>query len=518
LLFNSFAFISVFLPIVLAGFFALARISHRLAAGWLTAASLVFYGWWDPDYIALLLASIVFNYLLGMRIARMHEAGRQKRGRQLLALAVIANLALLGYFKYAIFFVSSLQKLGNVSGPLPDIVLPLGISFFTITQIAFLVDAHRGQAREYNFTHYVLFVTYFPHLIAGPILHHREMMPQFDQRATYRLDWDNIAVGLTMFVLGLFKKTVIADDMAGFATPAFSAAAAGTPLTLLEAWGAALAYTFQIYFDFSGYTDMALGASRMFGIVLPLNFCSPYKASSIIDFWRRWHITLSRFLRDYVYISLGGNRTTNAGRYRNLMLTMLIGGLWHGAEWTFVFWGGLHGFYLVVNHGWRLIRSRLTTAALPGERALGTLVTFIAVVIGWVFFRAVDFTSAVSILAGMAGQHGVVLPLQWQSFTGGAEGWLASHGVQFGTLEHFDRVAQLKWLLFLLVFCWIAPNTQQILAAYRPALLTRGYGELEGATRSAWRPNAAWLIGISSLAVVAVLSIERYSEFIYFRF
>lgn len=200
------------------------------------------------------------------------------------------------------------------------------------------------------------------------------------------------------------------------------------------------------------------------------------------------------------------------------MLTMLIGGLWHGAEWTFVFWGGLHGFYLVVNHGWRSIRSRLTTAALPGERALATLVTFIAVVIGWVFFRAADFTSAVSILAGMAGQHGVVLPLQWQSFTGGAEGWLAGHGVQFGTLEHFDRVAQVKWLLVLLVFCWIAPNTQQILAAYRAALLTRGYGELEGATRCAWRPNVAWMIGISSLAAVAVLSIERYSEFIYFRF
>lgn len=518
MLFNSFPFIFVFLPIVLVGFFALARISHRLAAGWLTAASLVFYGWWDPHYIALLLASICFNYVLGMQIARMLEAGRLTRGRQLLALAIVANLALLGYFKYAIFFLSSVQKLGAVSGPLPEIVLPLGISFFTITQIAFLVDAHRGLAREYNFTHYMLFVTYFPHLIAGPILHHKEMMPQFDQRGTYRLNWDNIAVGLTMFVLGLFKKTVIADDMAGFATPAFSAAAAGAPLTLLEAWGAALAYTFQIYFDFSGYTDMALGASRMFGIILPLNFCSPYKASSIIDFWRRWHITLSRFLRDYVYISLGGNRTSSAGRYRNLMLTMLIGGLWHGAEWTFVLWGGLHGCYLIINHGWRSLRNRLRMAALPGERMLATLVTFVAVVIAWVFFRATDFTSAVSILAGMAGQHGVVLPLQWQSITGGVDGWLAGHGVRFGNLEHFDRVGQVKWLPFLLVFCWVAPNTQQILAAYHPALLTRGYGELGGATHAAWRPNAAWLLGLAVVAAVAVLSIERYSEFIYFRF
>ena len=290
------------------------------------------------------------------------------------------------------------------------------------------------QARDYSLTHYMLFVTYFPHLIAGPILHHREMMPQFDQRSTYRLNWESIAVGLTMFVIGLFKKTVIADELAGLATPAFNAAAAGHPLTLLEAWGAALAYTFQIYFDFSGYTDMALGASRMFGIVLPLNFCSPYKATSIIEFWRRWHITLSRFLRDYVYIALGGNRTSSIGRYRNLLLTMLIGGLWHGASWTFVLWGGLHGFYLVINHGWRSLRSRLTTAALPGERALATLVTFVAVVIAWVFFRATDFTSAVSILAGMAGQNGVLLPVQWQSAMGGADGWLAGWGVRFGSL------------------------------------------------------------------------------------
>jgi len=518
LLFNSFPFIFAFLPIVLVGFFALARISHRLAAGWLTAASLVFYGWWDPAYIALLLGSICFNYLMGMRIARMHEAGKLTRGRQLLALAIVTNLALLGYFKYAIFFVSTVQNLGFFSGPLPHVILPLGISFFTITQIAFLVDAHRGLAREYNPVHYMLFVTYFPHLIAGPILHHKEMMPQFDQRSTYRLNWDNIAVGLVMFLLGLFKKTVIADDMAGLATPAFNAAASGTTLTLLEAWGAALAYTFQIYFDFSGYTDMALGASRMFGIILPLNFCSPYRASSIIDFWRRWHITLSRFLRDYVYISLGGNRTSVFGRYRNLMLTMLIGGLWHGAEWTFVFWGGLHGAYLIINHGWRSLRSRLAKAALPGEHALATLITFLAVVVAWVFFRATDFHSAASILAGMAGQHGVVLPPQWQSFTGGASGWLADHGVLYGTLEHFDRVGQVKWLLFLLLFCWFAPNTQQILAAYHPALLTKGYGELGAARLSAWRPNVAWLVGLASVAAVAVLSIERYSEFIYFRF
>ena len=517
MLFNSFAFIFMFLPIVLVGFFALARFSHRLAAGWLTLASLVYYGWWDPGYVALLLASIGVNYSLGTRIARMHEAGQRSRGKRLLLLAIAANLVLLGYYKYATFLVGNVQTLFGHAGPLPEIILPLGISFFTFTQIAFLVDAHRGLARDYSLTHYTLFVTYFPHLIAGPILHHREMMPQFDRRATYVPNWDNIAVGLTMFIFGLFKKTVIADDMAGFASPAFNAAAAGTQLTLLEAWGASLAYTFQIYFDFSGYTDMALGASRMFGIVLPLNFRSPYKARSIIDFWRRWHITLSRFLRDYVYIPLGGNRKTELRRYQNLLLTMLIGGLWHGAGWTFMFWGALHGVYLVINHAWRSLRRHFDLASPPGARVLATLTTFIAVVVAWVFFRAADFTTAVSIVAGMAGQHGVVLPLPWQPADAGAA-WLASHGVQFGKMAYFDRVAQLNWLVFLLLFCWLAPNTQQLLAAYHPALMTRGYGELGHAGRLAWRPNAVWLVAMALLGSVAMLSIHRYSEFIYYRF
>jgi D-alanyl-lipoteichoic acid acyltransferase DltB (MBOAT superfamily) len=518
LLFNSFAFVLFFLPVVLGGFFLLGRASERLAAGWLALASLVFYGWWDPAYVALLLASIAFNYVLGMRIARMHESRRNRQGRELLFLGIVANLALLGYYKYAVFFLSNLQKVTGHSAPLPEIVLPLGISFFTFTQIAFLVDAHRGLAREYNPVHYALFVTWFPHLIAGPILHHREMMPQFGRRATYRLDWENVAVGMTMFAFGLFKKTVIADEMATFATPAFTAAAGGARQTLLEAWGAALAYTFQIYFDFSGYTDMALGASRMFGIVLPLNFNSPYKARSIIDFWRRWHITLSRFLRDYVYIPLGGNRTTTPRRFTNLLLTMLVGGLWHGAEWTFVFWGALHGLYLIVNHGWRRLRRRLGLASPFGAGALATLTTFVAVVVGWVFFRAADFVTAVGIVEGMAGLNGVVLPPQWRPAASGLEAWLTSHGVQFAQVLHFDRVAQTNWLLFLLALCWLAPNTQQLLATYRPALMTPGYDDLGDAGRLAWRPSRAWLVAVVLLGAVGLLSVHRYSEFIYFRF
>ncbi len=518
MLFNSFPFIFAFLPVVLIGFFGLARVSDRLAAGWLAVASLLFYGWGDARFVALLLASIAVNFALGTRIARLRAARGPQASRPWLVLAIVVNLALLAYFKYAHFFLVNLQALTGHTGALPNIVLPLGISFFTFTQIAFLVDAHRGLAHEYNFTHYALFVTWFPHLIAGPILHHREMMPQFQQSATYRLDWENIAVGLTMFIIGLFKKTVVADDLAVFATPAFDAAAAGATLTLLEAWGAALAYTFQIYFDFSGYTDMALGASRMFGIVLPLNFRSPYKARSIIDFWRRWHITLSRFLRDYVYIPLGGNRRTSMRRYVNLLATMLIGGLWHGAAWTFVIWGGLHGVYLMINHGWRWMRRRLGIPSLPGGAALATVTTFVAVVVAWVFFRAPDLGTAFQIIAGMAGAHGVVLPVEWQPAAGDAAAWFSAHEIGFGKLEHFNRIAQLNWLFFLLVFCQIAPNTQQLLAAYRPALLTSGYGELGDAGPLAWRLNVRWLVLLTAMGWYGILSIHRYSEFIYFRF
>lgn len=341
MLFNSYPFILLFLPTTLLGFFLLAKIKHRLAAAWLAAASIFFYGWWNPAYVLLLLTSIGMNYAFGVRLARLHAAGRDEHAGHLLTVAVVADLLLLCYYKYADFFLTNLGKLAGTPLGLAEIALPLGISFFTFTQIAFLVDARRGEAKEYSLIHYCLFVTYFPHLIAGPILHHGEMMPQFRNDATYRVKWENLAVGLTLFLIGLYKKTVLADGIAEFVGPAFNAAAAGSSLTLLNAWVAALAYTFQIYFDFSGYSDMAIGLSRLFGIVLPLNFDSPYKATSIIDFWRRWHITLSRFLRDYLYVSLGGNRKGTTRRYLNLFLTMLLGGFWHGAGWTFMCWGAM---------------------------------------------------------------------------------------------------------------------------------------------------------------------------------
>jgi alginate O-acetyltransferase complex protein AlgI len=308
MLFNSYSFLLLFLPVTVIIFFRLGAYSRQLAAAWLGAASLFFYGYWNPAYVGLLLASIFFNYGIGYALAREHDTDRNRRKNFILTAGIVADLLLLGYYKYANFFLDTTNRILDTGWTLQDILLPLGISFFTFTQIAFLVDAWSGKAREYNFIHYLLFVTYFPHLIAGPVLHHKEMMPQFARPETYRFSWDNMTIGLTIFTIGLFKKSVLADGVSPYANVAFHAADMGEKLDFLASWGGALAYTAQLYFDFSGYSDMAIGLSRMFGIVLPLNFNSPYKATNIIDFWRRWHMTLSRFLRDYLYIPLGGNR------------------------------------------------------------------------------------------------------------------------------------------------------------------------------------------------------------------
>jgi len=264
-------------------------------------------------------------------------------------------------------------------------VLPLGISFFTFQKIALLADAYEGKIQSLNFLDYALFVLFFPQLIAGPIVHHSEAMSQFQTRGPVQASV--IAMGLTIFAIGLANKVLLADSLAVYATPQFDAAAAGAPLSFLAAWSGALAYTLQLYFDFSGYTDMAIGAALLFGVRLPLNFNSPYKARNIIDFWRRWHMTLSRFLRDYLYIPLGGNRHGKLSRYLNLFITMLFGGLWHGAGWTFIFWGALHGFYLAINHGWEALLARFGAGDVNpgGARRLGAqVVTFLAVVVGWV--------------------------------------------------------------------------------------------------------------------------------------
>jgi alginate O-acetyltransferase complex protein AlgI len=518
MLFNSLPFLFLFLPLTLVGFFVLGRVNRKLAAGWLAAASLLFYAWWNAAYVLLLLASMAFNYQVGMAIVRARAGGDARRAGRLLALGVTANLVLLGYYKYANFFLDSVNAALGTGLSLGEIILPLGISFFTFTQIAFLADAREGKAEEYSPTHYALFVTYFPHLIAGPILHHREMMPQFAQPSIYRVSAENLSVGLTFFVIGLFKKVMIADEIGAYAPPFFEAARSGVPLTFLEAWCGALAYTFQLYFDFSGYSDMAVGLSLMIGVRLPVNFHSPYKAANIIEFWRRWHMTLSRFLRDYLYYPLGGNRKGPARRYVNLAATMLLGGLWHGAGWTFVAWGALHGFYLVVNHAWRALRARLghdLSRSSWWGRAAGCLITFAAVVVGWVLFRADSLESAAVMLRGMAGLNGFTLPDFWLAKWGALGAWLVQHGVTFADSNGLVRTGLVNWIVILFAVVWLAPNSQQIMGRFRPAL---GVPEPAYGGWLRWRPSAWTAVPVAALALIAIVNLHKKSEFLYFQF
>lgn len=529
MLFNSYEFILLFLPLTMAGFFWVGRYGHEAAIGWLVAASLFFYGWWNPIYVWLILISMLVNYAIGWRLGEDFRTSRRGSARFWLTLGISANLILLGWYKYANFFVDTINQLAGTDVYLHGIVLPLAISFFTFQQIAYLVDAYHGVTREYKFSHYLLFVTFFPQLIAGPIVHHKEMLPQFMEPATLVPRASHIGIGLTIFAIGLFKKAVLADGIAPYATPVFDSVAHGAQPSLLVAWGGALAYTFQLYFDFSGYSDMAIGGARMFGILLPLNFHSPYKATSIVEFWRRWHMTLSHFLRDYLYIPLGGNRNGNIARYRNLMITMLLGGLWHGAGWTFLVWGGLHGLYLTLNHAWHWITRALWPKGLPLPKALGRFlawaVTFVAVVVGWVVFRAADLDTAIAMLRGMAGLNGIALPNAIAARLGGLWELLQGWGVESFLGGGSDFFKTWLWIGTLLVIALIAPNTQQIMARAEPALVLYSSDaryELRFFQRWVekiqWSPSRGWALAAGVTAGLAVLALTQISEFLYFQF
>ena len=539
MLFNSYTFLLLFLPVALAGCYMLARWRASAAVLWLVLASFFFYGWWDVRYVALLAASVAFNYVAGQAIARHGGIA----ARWILGFAVAANIAVLGYFKYAGFLGANLNALFGSGFSFEHVVLPLGISFYTFTQIAYLVDMYRDPAR-YRPAPYALFVTYFPHLIAGPILHHREMMPQFERPSAFRYDSGNLAAGLTIFAIGLFKKVVLADGIATYVAPVFDYSAQGYAPTLLEAWGAALAYGLQLYFDFSGYSDMAIGLSKMLGVRLPLNFDSPYKATSIIEFWRRWHMTLSRFLRDYLYVPLGGSRRGAFRRYLNLMLTMVLGGLWHGAAWTFVAWGAVHGVLLAVNHGWRALRSRVRIQSrrlIAAEHALGAALTFAAVFAAWVLFRAADLPSALQILRGMAGMNGFAVPLTWlvdaadlveravrAGFVGSyALGWVPEHArmlaqsVPRGLIEEAGAgvllsKSQVAWIAALLGIVWFAPNTRQIMK--RAEAIIDDLRATDRPTAVLWMPSARWAFATAGLLIASFLGMARVSEFLYFQF
>ena len=497
MLFNSYEFIFLFLPLALLGFCLIGRGNRQfLAFAWLVAASLFFYGYWNPKYVGLIYLSIIFNYSLGSFL--QCNSKRTAASKVLLIFGITVNLALLGYFKYTNFFLDNLNAIIGSDFNLGTIILPLGISFFTFQQIAYLTDAYLGTIPFCNFLHYCLFVTFFPQLIAGPIVHYQEMMPQFAEGSS-RPNNSDLAVGITIFSIGLFKKVALADTIAYYANLVFGAASSGVTLSLSAAWVGAIAYTFQLYFDFSGYADMAIGIARMFGIKLPLNFYSPYKSVNIIEFWRRWHMTLSRWLRDYLYIPLGGNRKGAIRKYLNLMLTMLLGGLWHGAGWTFVIWGGLHGAYLVVNNGWQSFRSAMGRDLKQSTwwgRWMGRMVTFVAVVISWVYFRAESTEVANHILEAMCGFHGFA----------SANETVVNSKVIF-------------MLLGLTCIAWFFPNTQEFMRNHNPALVTYKIdSQLKLFKWLHWEPNRPWAIFTASLNLICLTKLSEITEFLYFQF
>jgi alginate O-acetyltransferase complex protein AlgI len=393
MLFNSFEFVLFFLPLVLTVYFILVKAGRDVVARyWLLIASLFFYSWWNAVYLPLILGSVTFNYFVGNAINGSANPVR----RRWLTLGVTANLLLLGYFKYVDFFVENLNGLLESDLPAFNIVLPLAISFFTFQQIAYLVDSYRGETDGYSFLNYCLFVTFFPHLIAGPIVHHKSIIPQFVDRNNARFDSFNFSKGMYIFLMGLAKKVIIADSFAVLANSGYNKTAS---LSFMDGWLTSLSYSFQLYFDFSGYSDMTIGIALLFNIHIAINFNSPYKAVSIQDFWRRWHITLSNFLRDYLYIPLGGSRVGEFNTLRNLMITFVLGGVWHGAGWTFVFWGFLHGAALVIHRLWQKTGIRMSDW-------LGWLLTFVFVNFAWIFFRSETWTDAVNVLDAMIGIHG----------------------------------------------------------------------------------------------------------------
>ena len=503
MLFNSYIFIFAFLPFTFFIYFYLNSLKLTVAAkAFLVFASLFFYGWWEITYVPIMLSSMLFNYVLGISLSKYTQDTKINK-KILLSFGIVVNVVLLGYFKYADFLIANVNRLLDTHIGLLHLTLPLAISFFTFQQIAYLVDSYRGKTKEYDFLNYANFVTFFPQLIAGPIVHHSEMMPQFAKTANKVIRYPNIAMGLFIFSIGLFKKVIIADTFSVWATAGFDHA---PQLHMVEAWVTSLSYTFQLYFDFSGYTDMAIGLARMFGILLPMNFFSPYKATSIIDFWRRWHITLSRFLKECLYIPLGGSRVGSARKYSNLVITMSLAGLWHGAGWTFVLWGTLHGLLLAVNHWFRHHVALLTFLnRMPPYLLRVTIeyskrtITFILIIFLWVIFRADSLSAAWTILSSMV-----------------------SFSDTTSYLSLVSDVSAWKHIAVLMFITWFIPNTHEIMGIAEHCIIT--YKSNVTVTGGIiirylrWQPNWFWCVCISICTVASILNLYSVSEFLYFNF
>jgi alginate O-acetyltransferase complex protein AlgI len=524
MLFNSYEFIFAFLPVAVAVFFVIGRVSREWALRWLIAASLFFYGWWRPLNVLIIAPSVMINFVLARLLQRLCKEGSRSTAQAVLLVGIAFNVAFLGYFKYSNFLVGAINDAFGTQMIMARIILPLGISFITFQKIAFLIDVHAGRIESFTLQDYCLFVLFFPQLIAGPIVHYREMMPQF-HRVSCRFDKDNVSVGLTLFAFGLFKKVFLADSIAALVTPIYQHATSGASVAMLPAWIAAVGFTLQIYFDFSGYTDMALGIARFFGVRLPPNFNSPLRATSIIDFWLRWHMTLTRFLTAYIYNPLALWLTRRrAARGRSgfwpnkgpgasgafiellmlpILLTMLVSGIWHGAGYTFILWGVLHGLFLTVNHAWRQLGRSLWRDKSRYERFMqpaGFIITFVCVAASMVIFRSANLKTAAALLQGMVGVHGIGL-------SGLRSSDIGLKGIAF-------------WIAAPAFIAFACPNTLQILSRYEPALGWKPTPR-EGATvrtRILWGPSLAWAAAVSMVTAIGILNLGGNSEFLYWQF
>jgi D-alanyl-lipoteichoic acid acyltransferase DltB (MBOAT superfamily) len=495
MLFSTYEFIFFFLPVSFVVYFYLNKRRLTTASkAWLVFSSLFFYSWWNVAYLPLILISMLFNYVVGSSLTRSDCSSKRPHKKTILFFGIVCNIALLGYFKYADFLISNINLISNTQTEMLNLALPLAISFFTFQQIAYLVDSFRSETQEYDFLNYAVFVSFFPQLIAGPIVHHKEMMPQFSNNRAKLINYKNILMGLFIFSIGLFKKVVIADSLAIWVSNGFDIA---TTLNFFEAWAVSLSYTFQLYFDFSGYADMAIGLALLFNIRLPINFNSPYKATNIQDFWRRWHMTLSRFLRDYVYIPLGGNRRGEFKTYINLLSTFIIGGIWHGAGWTFVFWGFLHGLAISVQRAWNLLGIRMWTW-------VSWLITFNFVNISWVFFRANEWSDAIKVLRGMFDFGSIVIPSDYKFTQIFPDRYLGALGDISPNLKADESI--IYWILFSAIIAFLFKNSMQFIKY--PELLESKQISILRLTGYA----ILLLIGLSAI------SLQEYTEFIYFNF
>lgn len=486
MLFNSFEFIFAFLPVAFIVYYILNwKRLYLPARVWIIFCSLFYYCWWKIAYLPILLISIAVNYYIGNYLRVDAAPDRALSRKTMLVIGLVFNIALLGYFKYTDFFIGNINMLAGSSIKLLAITLPLGISFFTFQQIAYLVDVYRGQPAERDFFNYMLFISFFPKLSTGPIIHHAEVMPQFAEEKNYQINYENIARGIFIFAIGLFKKTVLADRLAVWAFQGYDIAPS---LNFFEGWFACLAYIYQLYFDFSGYTDMAIGAALMINIKLPINFDSPYKSLSPTEFWARWHITLSRFLRDFIYIPLGGNRMGMIRQNMNTFITFLIGGLWHGAGWNFVIWGGMWGIALVIHRMWQRggHKMRFVLAAILYNLFFNFQM---------VMFRAKSIKDALKVYRGMLGMNGVMLPEKWQIIP-----FLKSTGVGFG--NWLGNLGDNNYILYFLIFSILL------------VALTKNSMELA----EKFKPTLKWALFVGLLIGMSIIHLTQVSEFVYYNF